>query len=298
LRVVYIPIWIWDIINNLKRTSDFLPQFPILIWCPQSLINMNYFQLLKLFNVYNLYKNRKQWGNLIHCTFHPSNVYRKLTVKDLEPCDMFLFHGHTLLNKAIQSLTDSMYNHVALNLDNNSVLHAIKKGFIQQDFKDAITKDEIVHVYRYHYRGVGGEPLSEVDRTNILFEAYRWRNRGEKYAVAELLELAILTQLRADSDILRRSTLDRAFAQFNEIIENGKEPVICSEGVYRVFAEAGYPVRIIPEGWHRLYSEADSPLLKAYLAQKTNVIPIIADFVTPSDLMFSADFGLVGQLVL
>jgi hypothetical protein len=298
LRVVYIPIWIWDIINNLKRTSDFLPQFPILIWCPQSLINMNYFQLLKLFNVYNLYKNRKQWGNLIHCTFHPSNVYRKLTVKDLEPCDMFLFHGHTLLNKAIQSLTDSMYNHVALNLDNNSVLHAIKKGFIQQDFKDAITKDEIVHVYRYHYRGVGGEPLSEVDRTNILFEAYRWRNRGEKYAVAELLELAILTQLRADSDIFKRSTLDRAFAQFNEIIENGKEPVICSEGIYRIYSEAGYPVKVMPLNMHKLYTNPDSPLLKAYLAQKTNTIPIVEDFVTPHDLAMSDSFSMIGELKL
>ena len=192
---------------------------------------MNYFNLIQLFSPIKLWEHRKQYANLFSCQYHPDNTsvtiydgaivsrpYLPVTIDDLEPCDMLLFHGHTLLNKAIQSLTDSMYNHVALNLDNGSVLHAVQKGFIQQDFKDAITKNEIVHVYRYHRFGVGGEPLSEVDKTNILFKAYQYRNAGEKYAVAELLELAILSQLRADSDILKRSTLDRAFSQLNDII--------------------------------------------------------------------------------
>jgi hypothetical protein len=259
---------------------------------------MNYFELLRLFNPYKLYQHRKEFANIFSCAYHPSNVYRKIGIGELEPCDMFLFHGHSLINKAIQSLTDSMYNHVALNLDNKSVLHAVQKGFIQQDFKDAIRSDEIVHVYRYHYRGVGGEPLSEVDKTNILFKAYQYRNAGLKYATPELFELAFLCQLRADSDILKRSKLDTTFREVNDLIQNGVEIVTCGEGYYLIFDGTGYPIRIIPEGWHEEYRKSDSPLLKLIREHKDNILKIDSNFVTPHDLAMSPDFGLVGVLQL
>jgi hypothetical protein len=244
----------------------------------------------------------KLWLNFITCTFgHTQNlpkVYLKQTDGSrmiLEPLDVLAFHGHTFLNKAIQVCTDSKYNHVGLYVGGGRILHAIGEGLIIQKLQEAwADSDKFIDVYRYHY--VQGRPLTFLQRDKIIEVANKYYFEHERYAVEELLILAFITELRKNTDFLGRKTVDESFRVLSDAFKGNKEPVICSEIVYRCFDEAGVPVRILPEGLHSEFAHSDSPIIQDFIARKENLYNVDANFVTPHDLVMSPDLVFVGQL--
>jgi hypothetical protein len=256
--------------------------------------------------------------NLISCSWtHPKNMPKvwlpHLQLPDgsrkiLEPFDLLLFHGHTLLNKAIQACTDSKYNHAALyiggklykrgagigNVDryDYEVLHAIGKGLLRQTIREAwADSDKFISVYRYKKR------ITFEQRDKLTETANKYLNAPERYSVEALLCLAFASQLRADSNFISRKLVDATFQSINDAFEDGKEPVDCSEIAYRIFDESGLPIRILPEGLHEEFNNTDNIDILDFMARKDNMFKVSADFVTPHDLSMSPDFGYVGDLV-
>ncbi len=243
------------------------------------------------------------WWNLITCIFHhPKNMPKVfLNQTDgnrriLEPFDVLAFHAHSLIGKSIQICTDSKYNHVALYIGGGRVLHAVGKGLLIQDLKEAIeNSDKFVDVYRYHTPG-NGQALTyaQKDRMTKIANDY-YRNR-ERYAFEALFILAIVTELRHNTGFAGRKMIEDSFAALTEAFENKKEPVICSEIIYRIFDEAGVSVRIIPEGLYKEYRNSNSETIQELIAMKENIFKVNPDFVTPKDLVMSPDFNFVGEL--
>jgi hypothetical protein len=208
--------------------------------------------------------------------------------------DLLFFHGHTLLNKAIQSLTDSKYNHVAIYIGNGLVLHAVGNGLIVQKISEAIDEsDKFVDVYRYHNTS-DWLTLDQINSLIVTTSAYA--QNKERYAVEALLILGILSQLRKDSNYASRRLLDDAFSILNNAFANGKEPVICSEIAYRVYVESGIPIEIIPEGLHEEYSTSIDKTLMIYKRIKKELYGVNPNFVTPHDLVMSPDIEFVAGL--
>ncbi len=225
-------------------------------------------------------------------------VYLKQTDgsrKIIEYCDLLFFHSHTFIGKGIQICTDSQYNHVALYIGRGNVLHAIGKGLLIQNLKEAWEdSDKYIDVYRYHGNDRIGLTFKQTDK--LIEVANKYYSQNERYAVETLLMLAIITELRHDTGFLGRKMIDEAFNQLNSIIEGSKEPVICSEIDYRIFDEAGLPIRILPEGLYKEFRDSESPIIKEFIAFKENINKVVADFVTPKDLVMSPDINFIGQL--
>ncbi|MBE3139031.1 MAG: hypothetical protein IMZ53_00445 [Thermoplasmata archaeon] len=256
--------------------------------------------------------NFKLLLNLIHCQFtHAKNlpkVYLPHLHKEgsyiLEPMDMLLFHGHSLLHKSIQSCTDSKYNHVAIYVGGKAITyadaskyyfhyiaHAIGKGLVRQTIQEAWSdSDKFIDVYRYK----GGLTFADRDKMNDTIN--RYLENKERYAVEALLTLAFISLLRKDAGFLQRKLIDETFQGINDAFEAGKEPLDCSEFEYRVCDESGKPIRILPESLHDELINSDNPIIKEFLKRKENLYRISPDFATPHDLAMSPDLVFVGQL--
>lgn len=242
------------------------------------------------------------WWNLITCTFrHLKNipkVYLNQTDgsrRILEPFDILAFHSHSVIGKAIQMCTDSKYNHVALYIGNGRVLHAVGQGLLIQDLKEAWeSSDKFIDVYRYHAPG-NGTALTYKQKDKLIEIANKYYSQRERYAFEALIILAIVTELRHNTGFLGRKLIDSAFNALTDAFEDGKEPVICSEIIYRIFDESGIPARILPEGLYKEFRESDNETIQEYISSKNN-LKVNADFITPKNLVMSPDINFVGEL--
>jgi hypothetical protein len=256
--------------------------------------------------------NFKLLLNLISCQFtHAKNlpkVYLPHLNKEgsfiLEPMDILLFHGHTLLNKAIQSCTGSKYNHVAIYVGGKAITyadakkhyfhyiaHAIGKGLVRETIQQAWDdSDKFIDVYRYK----GGLTFADRDKMNDTIN--RYLENKERYSVEALLTLALISLVRSDAGFLQRKLIDETFQSINDAFEAGKEPLDCSEFGYRAYDEAGKAIRILPEGLHAEMMHTDNPIIKDFINRKENMFKVSPDFVTPHDLAMSPDLVFIGQL--
>ncbi len=159
---------------------------------------------------------------------------------ELQPGDIMLYRGKSMLAKAIRLFDGSDVNHAAICLPNRQIGEAIKQGVVSRDVDTSLTGNQFVKVRR----------LKDLppDMSPVLGVADKYLSQGQRYAYEQILLLAFLGLTRKPkvTPILRallRTVLDAAAVALNKLVagavgDGNRQPMICSEFVYRCYDEA------------------------------------------------------------
>lgn len=169
-----------------------------------------------------------------------------LTPSDLLPGDVLLCKGADtdLFDQLIVFFTGGPYCHSAF-WNGTHVVQASDRG-INADDLSSLKEEDYVDVYRFDKNGhTLGQPDWSVDP--LLTEAGKLAASGQKYAWDHCILVAIccLTRkipLGPREKKLLRFVMDEAANIIDKIIDDGKQPMMCSEVVFTIFKEA-VPVR-------------------------------------------------------
>jgi hypothetical protein len=198
-----------------------------------------------------------------------------IQIKDLRPGDVLLYHGTALHSDLIRLFDGSEYSHAAM-YDGAKVVEAVADGVCARSVRVSFKGAEYVDVYRW----IGSDGKSRLGPPDypadpIMARAHEYVGQGERYAYEEILLLALLATTRKIPPAsvtpflaaILRTMLDRAASTITTLLAAGKQPMICSELVYRCYAEAD-------EGKYRLTIPAAS--VRSVLTEKGMRSPISA----------------------
>lgn len=203
----------------------------------------------------------------------------KIKPQDLLPCDVLLYNSTSLISELIKMFDGSEYSHCAI-YNNGNVLEAIAEGVKQRTLSVSVEGAKYVDVYRFI--SSDGKKIGDpaYPANPIIERIDYYKNEGDRYAYEQLLLLALLTSVRRISipfiGWLLRTILDTAASILSKIISLGKEPMICSELVYRCFVEAGAKYKLTIPGADTLKSMNLLPSVAAYFP-KTDLNDQIID---------------------
>jgi hypothetical protein len=174
-----------------------------------------------------------------------------VTKSRLRGADVFLYRGTGWVPELIRFFDGTDFSHAGLYLGREAVGEALGNGLVQTTLVQSITGRKRVLVRRLK---------QDVTLQPVLDRAQTYIAQGPRYAYEQILLLAFLALTRklpvaVSLRALLRSILDRAAQVVSGIVGLGKEPMICSEFVYRCYDEAA------PEAAH-LYS-LEIPALRA-----------------------------------
>ncbi len=248
-----------------------------------------------------------------------------LRFKDLRPGDVLLCRGAGLISDLVVLFDGGTYSHAAF-FDGEAVVQATLHGVVR-DSIDTLKEEIFVDVFRFkkdgHLLDSPGWPSGPV-----VSVADKIGEEGLKYATDHLLILALLTLTRRipleplEKKILR-VILDHAANLLFEWMDKGKEPMVCSEVVFRAFKEAAphdkytliikgvlfnFLKKLGPSSFadddfgeaQRKFFEAwvKAKFSQASLPDRLEVIdPAVASCVTPHDLETSPTLFKVGRYV-
>lgn len=152
----------------------------------------------------------------------------------LRPADVLLYEGTGWLARLIRFFDGTDFNHAGLCIGDGSVAEAQAPGVIRQGVEPSVAGRVKVLVRRLK-RDVSLDP--------VVVRGLQVVDEGHRYAFEQLLLLAFLglTRKLKATPILKtllRKVLDRAASVATGIVAAGKEPMICSEFVYRCYDEA------------------------------------------------------------
>ena len=160
--------------------------------------------------------------------------------RELQYGDVFLYRGTSLVGRAIRFFDGTEVNHAGLFLDGAQVGEAVGQGLVTQPLDRSVRDAEWVLVRRLPDVPADVEPLRA--------RASRYLAQGNRYGYEQILLLAFLCLTRKVkvTPALRpliRAALDRAASFLNDLAQSatgagGREPMICSEFVYRSYDEA------------------------------------------------------------
>lgn len=266
-----------------------------------------------------------------------------VTPAELRPADILLYQGTSTICRLLRLFDGTEYSHSTI-YDGSKVLEAIFAGVELRDLstsvEDPVSGATDVDVFRFlsNDRKPIGDP--DYPAAPILARIAYYHAEHDRYAYEQLLLLSVLTTTRKvpippGIAIIIRNLLDEAADVLSKILAAGKQPMICSELVYRCYAEAGdkYAIRIrgadtarsqlmnqiaaycapsaasstaIAQGSGELSEEEALAFLDRYFFAKgidlsvpttTGAHPLaVADFVTPGDLKKSPNLYKVGRL--
>lgn len=159
----------------------------------------------------------------------------KIELASLRPADVLLYQGTGWLARLIRLFDGTDFNHAGLFLGDGSVAEALAPGVIRKALGPSIAGRVKVLSRRLKQDVPSLDP--------VVQRALRIVDEGHRYAYEQLLLLAFLglTRKLKTTPILRtllRKVLDRAASAATGIIGAGKQPMICSEFVYRCYDEA------------------------------------------------------------
>jgi hypothetical protein len=152
--------------------------------------------------------------------------------------DIFLYHSQGLISEAIRVFDGSQVNHAGIYLAPDQVGEALANGIERRSLTDSLIGSSWVEVMRLKAQPKPA-PVRKV--------ADRYLAKGDRYAYEQLLLLAFLclTRRLAPNPFLRimlRQVLDRAASYLEKLAKaasgDSREPMICSEFVYRAYDEA------------------------------------------------------------
>jgi hypothetical protein len=152
----------------------------------------------------------------------------------LRPADVLLYEGTGWLARLIRFFDGTDFNHAGLCIGDGSVAEAQAPGVIRQGVEPSVAGRVKVLVRRLK---------QDVSLDPVVARGLQIVDEGHRYAFEQLLLLAFLglTRKLKATPILKtllRKVLDRAASVASGIIGAGKEPMICSEFVYRCYDEA------------------------------------------------------------
>lgn len=260
-------------------------------------------------------------------------MIEQIQVSDLKAGDVFLYHKTSWISRMIRLFDGSDYSHTSI-YDGSAIAEAIGKGVVSNPIAESIKEAKLVDVCRF--RSSTGQGLDDphYGYQPVIDRISYYVSQGQRYAYEEIVLLALLTSTRRLPIVgwipglgkILRTIFDSAADVLNKIIAAGKEPMICSELVYRCYSEAGDKYKLSIAGAELLmqYSIQDSleravpPLTdiegstqefqelaasaQVFLhllaaARKAEYKPLaIPDFVTPRDIATSPNFVIVGRL--
>ena len=173
---------------------------------------------------------------------------------ELHAGDVFLYHGDGFISSLIRLFDGTEYSHSSI-WNGNHVVEALGQGVVGQSLKASVTGANYVDVYRYKNKDTGlslGDDTSPLPAKPVLSQANQFEKDHDRYAYEEILLLALLASTRQVTapipflGMILRNLLDNAADVLGRLMSAGKEPLICSELVYRCFTQAGnsYAIRI------------------------------------------------------
>ena len=156
----------------------------------------------------------------------------------LQPGDVLLYRTTTWMGRAIRILDGAEVSHAALFLGDDEVAEAlVKPGLVRQSIEKSIEKDtDWVAVYRLKRTPESMSPVLKV--------AQGYLDHDNRYSYEQILLLAgicLTRKIDLDSPLLRRlcrAAMRKAVDLIGCLHAEGKEPMICSEFVFRTYDEA------------------------------------------------------------
>ncbi len=180
---------------------------------------------------------------LADARFPPWNTpaMNRIPAHDLLPGDVLLYHGSGLTSRLIRLFDGTDYSHASI-FDGNQIVEAISSGIVQRSVTASAVHAEYIHVYRF--LSATKEPLGSAAYPTdpLVSRIEHYVTHRQRYAYEQILLLALLASTRRipipGVAWLLRNVLDEAMRLVSTLIAAGREPVICSELVYRIFSEA------------------------------------------------------------
>lgn len=260
----------------------------------------------------------------------------------LKDGDVLLYQGTGLTSRLIRLFDGGDYSHAAI-YHSGHVTEVLGDGVTKNSVGSSAIDAKYVDVYRFFKNGAASAsvsyPISPLDTAITYSEKY-----AQRYAYDPILLLALLASTRKLTAVSRlpglamivRNILEAATEAVASMVAAGREPVICSELVYRSFKNADgagkYELFIkAPDAsaltastehigitdlssaaeFRELQARAADFLLKYAAAKRANhngrasmngapptVDGALVDFVTPNDLQASPNLQLAGTLQL
>lgn len=165
---------------------------------------------------------------------------RDIPIAQLMPGDILLYRGTGLISDAVRFIDRSQVSHSGLFIGRHgekgrSVGEAIRDGVVRRTLPKSVEHAEWVESRRLK------TPPETLDP--VLERAAYYLDRGERYAFEQVLLLAFLciTRNLAESNVLGgliRETLDAAAGFLLHLFDTGRQPMICSEFVFRCYDES------------------------------------------------------------
>ena len=157
----------------------------------------------------------------------------KIGGNDLRDGDVMLYNGNSWISKAIRFMDGTEVNHAALYLGEGRVAEAIAKGVTKRTFETSTEDSRYVIIRRLSTQPETMRPVLEKAQAYLGF--------GNRYGYEQIVLLAFLGITRklpvnVYLKWLLRKVLDRAADLL--LASGDRQPMICSEFVYRCFDEA------------------------------------------------------------
>ena len=163
----------------------------------------------------------------------------RITEKDLKPGDVLLYCSNTWIAWFIKRFDGTSVSHAGLYLGNGRVGEALFRGIVENPLSDSIQGCEWVKAVR-HSASDNGDDMNPVRR-----KAKEVLAQGERYAFEQILLLALVCSTRKIDygtnpwlKKIAQKAITGAASLMDRFRNENKEPMICSEFVYRSFDEA------------------------------------------------------------
>jgi hypothetical protein len=223
----------------------------------------------------------------------------RITVKETVAGDVLLYHGNSLLSKLIRFFDGTVVNHAAICIGEGRLGEAQAKGLAQTDIEGKIKKPEYIIVRRLKVATGTMQP--------VIDKAEYYLNVGNRYAFAQIVLLAFLglsRKLQVNNYLtwLLRKILDEAA---DWITANGdKQPMICSEFVYRCYDEAlpaehdlySLNIEKLPTKGRTRKTRAMTEAVRRYNIQRDSLLDWVGDMMANrEEAVFSARLGHAGE---
>ncbi|HKE15707.1 MAG TPA: caspase family protein [Kofleriaceae bacterium] len=156
----------------------------------------------------------------------------------LQPGDVLLYHGGSWVAKAIRLFDGTEVNHAGIYVGDGTVGEALGRGLTRRSLSESVEDQE----YAIMRRLKTGADMEAVRR-----KAEEYLAQGNRYGYEQIVLLAILglTRKLKLTPVLRlmlRRVLDAASGVLVKYVKDklgeSREPMICSEFVYRAYDEA------------------------------------------------------------
>jgi len=160
----------------------------------------------------------------------------KIGSGDLHSCDVLLYRGKGTLSRLIRLFDGTDVSHAGLFVD-GQVDEALGTGLERRSLAVSVDPNHTEWAMARRLHGYAGSMQPVADR------AAAYLKEGHGYAYEQLLLLAFLCASRKLPVTpvlgqLLRVVLDQAATAVETVLAGGKQPMICSEFVYRCYSEA------------------------------------------------------------